>query len=132
MASEKLASLIPLTDTFLYDLKAYDSDVHKRLTGVSNELIIENLRMLDERGARIEIRIPYVPECNADQMEKLARLISSLKHSHPVRLLKYHSHAEAKYTALGMESSLPQRMPTDEEINSARSVLIAHGIEVLT
>ena len=130
--SEKLKRLIPLTDTFLYDLKAYDVDVHKHLTGVSNDLIIKNLHMLDESGARIEIRIPYVPECNADQIEKLARLISSLKFSHPVRLLKYHSHAEAKYASLGMECTLPRRMPTDEEMESARAVLSSHGIRVLT
>ena len=35
--------IIPYTDTFLYDLKAYDEDVHIKCTGVSNKIILEKL-----------------------------------------------------------------------------------------
>ena len=39
--------VLPYTDTFLYDVKAIDSAVHKKCTGVTNEIILENLKYID-------------------------------------------------------------------------------------
>ena len=36
--------ILPLVDMVLYDLKAFDSKVHKSLTGRDNTLILENLK----------------------------------------------------------------------------------------
>ena len=41
---EALDKVLPFTDTFLYDIKAYDEDVHIRCTGRSNLQILENLK----------------------------------------------------------------------------------------
>ena len=41
-----LDKVIPYTDVFLYDIKAYDEDIHIRCTGVSNKQILENLKYL--------------------------------------------------------------------------------------
>lgn len=38
--------IIPYTDLFLFDLKHTDSEIHKKLTGVSNNTIISNLKTL--------------------------------------------------------------------------------------
>ena len=35
--------VIPYTDVFLYDIKAYDDDVHRKCTGHGNREILENL-----------------------------------------------------------------------------------------
>ena len=71
VSKETLNKVIPYTDVFLYDVKAYDEDAHIRCTGVSNKLILENLKYLDSLGKSIEIRIPYVPEYNAEQIKRL-------------------------------------------------------------
>ena len=42
--------VIPFVNIFLYDLKHVNSEIHKKATGVSNELILKNLKKLDERG----------------------------------------------------------------------------------
>ena len=61
---DSLDKVMPYTDIFLYDVKAYDEDVHIKCTGQSNKLIIDNLKYIDSKNKKIEIRIPYVPEYN--------------------------------------------------------------------
>ena len=121
---EALEKVIPYTDVFLYDLKAYDEDIHLQCTGRSNKLILENLTYLDSRGKNIEIRIPYVPDYNDNQMEKIVRFLAPMQHIAKVRILAYHNHAGSKYEALGMENTLPSRLPTPEELESAEKALI--------
>ena len=125
-----LDKVIPYTDIFLYDLKAYDEDVHIKCTGRSNKQILENLEYLDSLGKDIEIRIPYVPEYNDDQIEKIALFLSKLKHVTKIRVLPYHNYAGSKYESLKMENTLPSKLPTDEEVENARCVIrnITHAI----
>ena len=119
VSKEALNKVIQYTDVFLYDLKAYDEDVHIKCTGQSNKIILENLLYLDSVGKNIEIRIPYVPEYNSDQIEKIAILLSELKHITKIRVLPYHNYAGSKYAALNIPNNLPSRLPTDAEIKSA-------------
>ena len=111
--------VLPYTDVFLYDLKAYDSSIHKACTGRGNEEIIENLKYIDSCGKAIEIRIPYVPELNSYQIEKMAELLKAFKNITRVRVLPYHNYAGSKYAALDMENTLPNRLPSNEEVFAA-------------
>ena len=117
---ESIDKVLPYTDVFLYDIKAIDEDVHIRCTGQSNKIILENLKYIDSLGKSIEIRIPYVPNFNTDQIEKIADFLRPLKNIKAVRVLPYHNFAGSKYTALGMENNLPETLPTDEEIKRAQ------------
>ena len=132
--SEKaLDAVIPYTDVFLYDLKAYDEEVHIRCTDRSNEKILENLRYLDKLGKAIEIRIPYIPDYNDDQIEKMGRFLSELGHVTKIRVLPYHSYAGSKYRALNQENTLPERLPTNEELTAAKErIKELTGIPVTT
>ena len=115
--------VIPYTDVFLYDVKAYDKSVHVKCTGRPNGHILENLTYLDESGKSIEIRIPYVPDYNDGEIEKIARFLSGLKNIIKIRVLPYHNYAGSKYAALNMENTLPERLPTDKELESAKKLI---------
>ena len=115
--------VMPYTDVFLYDMKAYDEDVHIRCTGQSNKIILENLEYLDRSGKNIEIRIPYVPGYNDGQMEKIAEYLKHLKNISKVRVLPYHNYASSKYKALGLPCTLPERVPSDEEIRKTKEMI---------
>lgn len=119
VSRETLDKVMPYTDVFLYDVKAMDEDVHIQCTGQSNRIILENLKYLDERGKTTQIRIPYVPEYNADQMENIRAFLSGLNHVDEVRVLGYHNYAGSKYEALDMNNTLPLRLPTQEELERA-------------
>ena len=122
VSKEAFDKVLPYADIFLYDIKAFDEDVHIKCTGKSNRQILENIRYLDACGKAIEVRIPYVPEYNADQMEKIAVFLRSLKNVKAVKVLPYHNYAGSKYAALGMENTLPSRLPTPEEIQAAEAL----------
>ncbi len=119
VSKETLDKVIPYTDIFLYDVKAIDEDVHIRCTGRSNQIILDNLKYLDKNGCKTEIRIPYVPEWNADQMEKIRDFLSELNHIQKIKVLAYHNFAGSKYDALSMENTLPAVLPGEGEIKAA-------------
>ncbi len=43
-------ALLPVTDGFMVDLKALDPEVHRRLTGRDNALVLDSIRYLHRRG----------------------------------------------------------------------------------
>ena len=127
VSKNALDKVIPYTDVFLYDIKAYDEDVHIKCTGVPNKQILENLIYLDSIGKDIEIRIPYVPDYNDGQIEKIACFLAQLKSIKKIRVLPYHNYAGSKYEALSLQNTLPDRLPADEEIQK-----VAEKIKVIT
>ena len=127
VSKEALDKVMPYTDIFLYDLKAYDEDIHIKCTGQSNKIILENLKYLDGCGKKIEIRIPYVPDFNNDQIEKISEFLKELKNITKVRVLSYHNYAGTKYAALNMKNTLPKILPTHSEITTAEACVKEHG-----
>ena len=123
VSKESIDKVIPYTDLFLYDIKAIDEDVHIKCTGQSNKRILENIKYIDSLGKAIEVRIPYVPDHNDDQIGKIADFLKPLKNVRAVKVLPYHNFAGAKYTALQMENTLPTRLPTEDEIRNAEHLL---------
>lgn len=119
VSQENLNKVIPYTDTFLYDVKAIDEAVHIRCTGQSNRVILENLRYLDGLGKTIEVRFPYVPGYNDDQVDKIAEFLRPLKNIKAIKVLPYHNYAGSKYLALGMDNTLPKELPTEEALQIA-------------
>lgn len=115
--------VIPYTDTFLYDIKAIDEDIHVKCTGQSNKIILDNLEYIDGFGKRTEIRIPYVPGFNENQIEKIGDFLAALKYVAAVKILPYHNYAASKYLALDWKNTLPEKIPSAEEIRIAETLL---------
>lgn len=123
---ESIDKILPYTDTFLYDIKAIDEDVHISCTGKSSKLILDNLRYIDSLGKKIEVRIPYVPNYNDNQINKIAEFLKELKNVTKVRVLPYHNYAGSKYEALDMENSLPSELPDGDEIKKAENIVVPY------
>lgn len=131
VSKDAIDKVIPYTDVFLYDFKAFDENVHIKCTGQSNKQILENLKYIDDCGKDIEIRIPFVPGYNSDQIERIAQFMSTLKHLTKVRVLPYHNFAGSKYESLDMENTLPETLPTNEELEKAKNAIRSFGIKVM-
>ncbi len=100
-----------VTDTFLYDVKHMDSERHYRLTGVRNETILGNLKLLLENRRNVKIRMPLLKGLNDDNetMERLVRFLRPYKEHRNfkgVDLLPYHKMGVGKYAQLGLEYPL--------------------------
>ena len=98
--------------------------MHIKCTGQSNKIIIDNLKYIDGCGKRTEIRIPYVPGYNDDQMPEIAEFLKGLKNVTKVRVLPYHNYAGTKYKALDMENTLPENLPCEEDIKKVQSLFM--------
>ena len=72
-----------------------------------------------------------MPEYNTTEIEKIGGFLKDLKSVLGVRILPYHNYALTKYESLGMENTLPEKVPTEEEIRAAEKALENLGIKVL-
>jgi pyruvate formate lyase activating enzyme len=130
---EVLDSVRGDVNLFLYDLKSMDDERHKQYTGVSNQLILDNLRRLDEAGACCVVRIPLIPNANDDEenLRASGKFLSGLKNLVAVDLMVYHEIARGKYEALGMEYRLPEtKAPSAEKMQSTAKILEGYGLSV--
>ena len=110
--AESVKKIIPETDLFLVDLKHIDPAKHKEFCGVSNELILSNLKMVAEAETDFIIRIPLIEGINADtkNITNSAKYLSSLPWSRKlVNLLPYHEIAAGKHEKMGMTYN-PQKI----------------------
>jgi pyruvate formate lyase activating enzyme len=124
--------IAPLADLFLFDVKAADDVRHRAITGASNAVIVDNLRRLASRGARIRARFPCVPDLTADDenVGQVGRLLAEVG-VRAVDLLPYHRAGTAKHARLGIEDPAPSlRVPTKEEVARAAATLAACGLQV--
>lgn len=129
-----IETVLPFTDLFLLDLKAFASDLHRKLTGGPNERILENIRFIAEAGKTIEIRIPLVPGHNdsAENLAETAKFLASLPVVPPVRLLPYHALARSKYEAVGRPDTMPHvPSPGRIELQKAAALMKANGAETV-
>jgi len=99
------------TDLFLYDLKLIDDNMHKIYAGVSNKLILENLKKLLELGKKVRIRIPMIPGITftEENINQTIAYLSGLKFPiEGIDLLPYHNTASHKYERFGLENKLSE------------------------
>lgn len=120
-------------DLFLYDVKLVDEERHKRYTGVSNRLIMSNLRRLVELGHRVILRFPLVPGVNDApvDLDPLAALAKGTPRLEGVDVLPYHRMAIGKYQGLGKPFELAGLdPPTGEKVAEAVEILERSGLPV--
>ena len=122
-------------DLFLYDLKIVDDKKHKKYTGVSNKLILENLQKLSKRGKRVIVRIPLLSGINDDNhsIQMFVKYLHTLRNVKEISLLFYHSGGCEKYKGLRKEGLLKTfRPPSNEKIKKIKKILVDSGFSVKT
>lgn len=118
VAWENFEKVLPVTDLFLYDIKCITPELHKKLTGSENSLILQNYLRLLETGKRVIVRIPIIPGYNdiANEMERVAVFLRA--HApEKIEPLPYHRLGEGKNAALGLPrfcAEIPSKQRMDE------------------
>lgn len=114
------------TDLFLFDLKVMDPEVHRRVTGVPLQPILDNLALLLSLGARVRIRIPLIPGVTSDEsIDRMAAFLGTLPPVEGVSLLPYHKSARDKHRKFG----IPWLLENDEAIPEDRVATWAQRLE---
>jgi pyruvate formate lyase activating enzyme len=120
-------------DLLLYDLKHMDPEKHRKLTGVSNDLILDNLKKALATGVRTIIRVPVITGLN-DEDENLVAMGLFLKEIGPIEqvdLLPYHRLGEEMYHRMERTYDL-QDLPlkTAAELEHMAGLLGRAGLKV--
>ena len=92
-------------DYVIMDIKLFDAALHKKYTGVDNERILRNARILCEGEIPFVIRIPLIPGVNDNEenFRSTAKWIAGARALIKVELLPYHKTAGAKYAMVEKE-----------------------------
>ena len=100
---ESFQLVLPVLDLVIFDLKILDPQMHRQLTGFTNEQILANLKALDETAASIVIQIPLIPGLNDsdETLDAMFRLAGDIKNLVGVNLLSYHNLGAGQYRRLG-------------------------------
>ena len=123
-------------ELFLVDLKLMDSARHRQYTGVSNERILENIRLLAGLGVPYRIRIPLIVGINADDanLEASARFLAALPQPpEGVDLLPYHDIGKGKHARMGTTynpEGIPMATPSETDLQRCRAVFTRFGLTV--
>lgn len=131
---ERVRSVMDRTELFLVDLKHMDSETHRRFTGVSNERILTNIRMVAEAGMDFIIRIPLIKGVNSceENITRSAEFLASLPwERREVDLLPYHDIGKGKHEKRGTiynPSRLQLGKPSDDEIELCLNIFESYGI----
>jgi pyruvate formate lyase activating enzyme len=114
-------------DLFLYDIKFADVDRHLEFTGVTNELILKNLRALSELEHGIFLRLPIIPGVNDDEknIREIGELATGLPHLERLDILPYHRAAADKHERLNKIYAMPETCPPSD----GRMLDIARSLE---
>ena len=124
--TEKTDKLLSFTDLVMLDIKHIDNDEHKKLTGQSNENILEFAKYLDKKGVSVWIRHVGVPgiTLKEDALLRLGEFIGTLSNVKKTEVLPYHSLGKYKYEKLGIPYPMGEVLsPTETEIEKAKKIL---------
>lgn len=104
-SKEHIEAISSLVDIFLFDYKVTDPAKHKECTGVSNEVILQNLRLLDSLGAKIILRCPIIPGINdtREHFQGIVSMANSLANILEVNIEPYHPLGKGKAELLDKE-----------------------------
>lgn len=118
--------LMEVTDLVMLDIKQFDEEAHRKLTGQPNANILAMAKYLSDKGKEMWIRHVLVPGVtdDAEDLTKMKEFIATLKTVSRVEILPYHTLGRAKWLKLGLDYPLEGvPMPTEEEVKRGEELL---------
>jgi len=130
---DNMEKILEYLNLVYIDIKYTNPHAHKKLTGVSNEIILENARRISVNRPMI-VRIPLIPGYNDTNDNIMDTAIFAAKlgeKSIRIELLPYHKFGTQTYSRLGREYKLANvEPPGDEEITRAKELIESYGVKV--
>jgi len=122
---QKWDPIINLVDGFMLDVKAYSPEIHRKITGHSNDKILNSIQYLNDKGKLKELRLVFVPGYNDDEVEinKIASLMKSVSSDVRKVLIKMRKHGIRKSYDFLSE-------PTETEMVNTRKRIEELGVLV--
>ena len=121
-------------DLVLLDIKSFNPDIYRRVTGVELQPTLDFARRLDQMGKKMWIRFVLVP-CLTDDpanVDGLADFVASLKMVERVEVAPFHKMGEFKWEELGLPYELTDtEPPTREAVEQVHQMFWSRGLTVV-
>lgn len=117
--------LFSLVDLILLDVKEFNSEHHRRITGHGNETTLSTATYLEDIGKPFWLRYVLVPGYTdfADDIAALGKHFSTYKQLQRVEILPYHILGQHKYEPLGWTYKLSGvKENTPEQLEEAKKI----------
>jgi pyruvate formate lyase activating enzyme len=127
LSDEELADV----DLVLLDIKSFDPETHRRVTGCDVEPVLDFARRLAALGKRVWLRFVLVPDLTDDpaNVDGLAAFAASLGNVEQVDVLPFHQMGRDKWARLGVPYPLHDtQTPGPDLIARVVAQFRAHGL----
>lgn len=121
-------------DLVLLDIKSFNPEIYRRVTGVELQPTLDFARRLDQMGKKMWIRFVLVPGLTDDpaNVDGLADFVASLKMVERVEVAPFHKMGEFKWEELGLSYELADtEPPTREAVEQVHQVFWSRGLTVV-
>lgn len=118
----KNTELTEAMDMAMLDIKAFNNEEHKMLTGRDNDIVLQNAKYLARINKLYEVRTVIVPEVlnNAYNVDEISKLIAGLNPKIRYKIIKYRP--------IGVrEDKLKANQPTDELMEELKNIAEKNG-----
>lgn len=125
---ECLKALLPYLDLVMYDVKAFNEEIYKKMILGDRRLMLENLKALDRREIPVIVRTPVIGSVNdtGQEIEAIAKYLADLTHLVHYMLIPYHGLGKTKYDALGLEYKNSFYTPEKEDMQQLERTAAKH------
>lgn len=114
--------LLDVMDMAMVDIKSFDSKEHTMLTGMDNNIVLENVKYLASINKLYELRTVIVPDIldNHYNVDNISKLIASLNSDIRYKLIKYRNK--------GVRTNIiKSNSPTDDMMNELYELALKNG-----
>ncbi len=124
---------LDLIDLVILDMKAFEPEQHKRVTGIGNEPVLAFAKRLAERKRPMWLRYVLVPGLmdDPDEMRRVASFGASLGVVERAEILPFHQMGHYKWKRLGIDYTLDTtEPPSNAAIDAAVAIFRHAGLRV--
>ncbi len=134
--SSRLPELFPVLDLLILDVKHHDPELHRKITGLSNEGTFANLEKALDFGVPLALRIPLIGGFNASEEDAECFAAQFCRLGVPgkatVELLPYHAFGKSKYEELGLPYPMTESAHVaGETVARFSEILSQAGIQII-
>ena len=130
---ENVQSLIDNLDMVMCDIKIFDNERHQKYTGISNSVVMDNIKKLDKLNIPFIVRTPLIPDVTdrEENIEQIADYIKDLKNLVRYEILNFNPLGEGKYKSLNKTNYFEKERPLcGEKLEKLKKIAEEKGITV--
>lgn len=133
--NDAVKSALEYVDLVLLDIKSFDPEIYRRVTGADLAPTLQLLDYLRERNITTWVRYVLVPGLtdNPESIQRLSAHLREYPNVEKIELLSFHKMGEFKWKELGLEYQLSETKEPDTALRlKVKELLEGSGKPVIT